>query len=103
VGARVVRGCTRAGASAHVPRRTPGLAADALDADPARDRLLARHRLEAAPAAAATPLPVQRTHGNVADLACEGAGAGEDRSVDDHGAADADVAVDQEPVADAAQ
>ncbi len=39
----------------------------------------------------------------MADLAGEAIRAREDRAVDDHGAADADVAVDQEAVTDAAQ
>src|SRR6185295_5564817 len=77
--------------------------ARALDADPARDRLLPGQRLEAAAAATAAALPVERAHREVADLAGEATGAGEDRTVDDHRAADADVAVDQEAVTDAAQ
>ena len=51
---------------------------------PAGDRLLAGERLEAAAAAAAALLAVERAHGHVADLAREAVRAGEDRAVDDH-------------------
>ena len=89
--------------SATRSRRRGGLAARALDADPARDGLLARERLEAAATAAAALVAVERPHRDVADLAREAVGPREDRAVDDHGAADADAAVDQEPVAHAPQ